>query len=496
MKKLHYILYIIFTIFAFVPAIPVHAEEVAADTPPPLAIRALNPGYTVEDKANTNEFIELYRTDSSTEPLSLTGISLYYTNGNNNRNKLLDFPNGSQMTGKTLLLRLNSSPGADASDLTYKTTLAVKAGPLEIVYQGNVIDSVCWTGTKPCYADFKNAEPTTLVRNLSLNTFEHTTFYTPAYDAEHPSYLAPAVPEATPTETIITEPACRGLEFSELLSYYDADASEQFIELYNGTDEPINTAGCTLRYKKKTYPLSGTIAASEYYVYNPVDFTLTKNPTSTNLIELLDTTGEVLDSVEYPHGQKKTAAYAAFGTREGKQWQITYQPTPGAPNVYQEFRSCPAGKVINEATGNCIKSSTLSTTATECPEGKYRNPLTGRCKSYDTDSTTTECKTGYERNPETNRCRKIKENTGADYALVPETYTETSNFVALGFIILLIAIGAGYVIFQFRKEILGIFRKLLYNIKHEASRHRTKTSHRNRGYHHSGDPGTNSSQKS
>ena len=493
MKKLFIFIYIISTIFSFVPFTHAHATEPA----PPLAIRAVNPGYTVTGKQNTNEFIELYRT-SGTEPLSLTGVALFYTNGSGAKNELIAFPDGSQMSGDTLLLRLSSSPESAAADLTYKTTLAMKAGPLELVFQDTVIDSVCWTSVAPCFAEFKNTEPTTLVRNLTLDTFEHSAFYTPAYDAEHPSYIAPPVEPEMPSDTdvINAEPACRGLEFTELLSYYENDASEQFIELYNSSDEPINMTGCALRYKKKTYPLSGIVSPAEYFVYTPADFTLTKNPTSTNLTELLDTTAEVLDSIEYPHGQKKSASYAVFGTGTGKQWQITYAPTPGTPNVFQEFRSCPAGKVINEATGNCVKSTTLSNTTTECPAGKYRNPLTGRCKNYDTDDAVAECKPGYERNPETNRCRKIKENTGADYALVPETFTETSSFVALGFIVLLVAIGIGYVTFQFRKEILGIFRKLLYNIKHETSRHRASASHRHRNRHHSSAHVSDSRKKS
>ena len=475
---------IIYPILQFRLSLPLYAVEPdPAPDSPPLAIRAINPGYTIDGKQNTNEFIELYRT-SGTNTLPLDNIALYYTNSSGTRSELIAFPAGSKMSGENLLLRLSSSPDSVSSDLTYKSTLALKAGPLELTYNGTVIDSVCWTGAPGCVAPFKTTSPTILVKNQSLNLFEHLIFYTPAYNAGHPSYLAPPEPTVEePSSETSPEPKCRGLEFTELLSYYENDASEQFIELYNGTEEAIDSTGCSLRYKKKTYALSGKVNASEYFVYSST-FSLTKNPTSANLIELLDANGEILDKIEYPHGQKKSASYAAFGAGAGKQWQITYSITPGAPNIFQEFRSCPAGKVINETTGNCVKAATLKSTDVECPAGKYRNPLTGRCKSYDTDDAAAECKPGYERNPETNRCRKIKENTGADFGLTPVAAEETSSFVALGFVILLVAAGLGYVIFQFRREILGIFKKILYNIKHETPRQHRKTSHRQRNRRH------------
>ncbi len=493
MKKLFiftYIIYIIFNpffslarAFAAEPDPPAGPDSSAEASALPLIIRAVNPGYTIAGKQNVGEFIELAHTSAATLPLD--DVAIYYTNSSGTRSELLSFPSGSQMVGTNLLLRFAGSPDASASDLTYKSTLAMKAGPLELTYKGTVIDTLCWTGATGCATEFKSVTPTTLVRDSSSVNFEHLLSYTPAYDSENPSYLAPLEP-SEPTETIpepLSKPQCRGLEFTELLSYYEHDPSEQFLELYNGTDEPIQLTGCAVRYKKKTYPLAGVINPGDYFSYTPT-VTFTKNPTSANLIELLDTTGEVLDKIEYPHGQKKSAAYAVFGSGTGKQWQITYQPTPGSPNVFQEFRSCPTGKVINEATGNCVKSSTLSKVATDCPAGQYRNPETGRCKKYNTSDSASECKAGYERNPETGRCKKIKDNTGAGFGLTPATAEETTSFVALGFVALIIALGLAYVIFQFRKEIIGFFRKLLYNIKHETPRQRATTSHQSRNRHH------------
>lgn len=429
----------------------------------PLKIKALNPGYTEDGVANVGEFIELIKI--SDDPLlSLTGFTLRYTNSSGKISNLFEFPEGSQMAGETILLRLASSPNSDQADLTYTKTLAMEAGPLELVYLDTVVDSVCWRG-KTCLSKFSKDAPTSIVQNLSTGEFSHQAGYSPAYDSAQKNYLLKSQDEAVDavdnSDAATSSPQCRGLIFNELLSYYETDKSEQFIEFLNPTDEPILLDGCSLRYKKKLYPLSGMVDASSFYLRDTSDFTLTKNPSSSNLLELIDVTDQVVDSLEYTHGQKKSTSYALFGYDEtGKpKWLQTYAPTPGSENTLQEFRSCPAGKVINEATGNCVKASTVNKTSAECPAGKYRNPETGRCKKYET-KTTTECKEGYERNPETGRCRKIKNNSAADYALVPETGGEKQVFVAGFAIAALVLLALAYLAFQFRHELKTLFLKL------------------------------------
>lgn len=433
-------------------AVPSLGDEEA-----PLRIKAINPGYTINGVANVGEFIELVNI-SDDSSISLTGYTLRYTNSSGNISNIIEFPEGSEMTGETILLRLASSPGSNLADLTYTKTLALEAGPLELIYRDEIIDSVCWKG-KNCLKKFSADNPTSIVQDLATGEYSHISGYTPAFDESHKSYSPPPEDETSDTD-IAVEPQCRGLIFNELLSYYENEKSEQFIELLNPTDEAIRLDGCQIRYKKKLYPLGGMVDAGSFYVYNPAGFTLTKNPTNINILELVDVNGEVVDTLEYPHGQKKGTAYALFGydAGGGAQWRTTYRPTPGAENVEQEYRSCPDGKVLNEATGNCVKAATLKKAVTECPEGKYRNPETGRCKKIETDETK-ECKEGYERNPETGRCRKIKDNSGAEYALVPETGGEKVVFVATMAIAGLAALAGGYVVFQFRHEIARFFRQ-------------------------------------
>lgn len=434
-----------------------------------LIIWAVNPGYTIDGTRDVGEFIELHRTTDVS--LSLAGYSLRYTNTSGAQTTLIDFSEGSSMAGESLLLRLARSPGSDQSDATYMTTLAMSAGKLEIVSGDQVVDEVCWSGKSGCSAAFKSSHPTILLRNPQSNDFSHVTDYTPSFDSEHPSLILPEIPDDTNLGDLLST-SCMRLEFSEILTYYSGEKTEQFIELYNPNDQDVNLSGCQLRYKKKNYPLSGVIAADGYYVFYPNQstspFSLTKNPNTSNTVDLVGANANI-DTLTYNHGQKKSTSYARFYDVNGEEiWQLTYSPTPGSANVMQEFRACPEGKVINIATGNCVKASSLRTAETDCPAGKYRNPLTGRCKKVSSENGEPKpCAAGYERNPETNRCRKIKQNNnGTDYPLVPETYSDQSTFVALGIITILILSGVVYIILQFRHEIARLQRKCRQRLHH------------------------------
>lgn len=474
-----------------------------------LIIRAVNPGYTTTDadgnKLNeAGEFIELENLTGS--ELALAGYTLQYDYGSGNTMTLFTFPEGSYMTGKRLLLSYKSSSDADKADLTYGRSLATEAGPLVLLYENEMVDSVCWRSDTYCagYNKISKFNKTVTVRDLSLGDFKQFAKdeYLP-YEIDEPSGLYLPLgyddedndgEEDPPEEQ--KAPQCRGLEFSELLTYYTEDKSEQFIELFNPTGSNIILDGCQLNYKKKLYDLSGNIPSGAYYAYYlDGQFSLTKNPKDPSLLTLIDADGEPIDEVAYPNGQKKSTSYSRIFAEDGTEsWQVTYAITPGAENIYQKFRNCEEGKIINEATGNCVKVTSLKASASStakvlapCPAGQYRNPLTNRCKKVatTTSSTLKECAEGYERNPETNRCRKIKQpNDGADYAISP---TETSNqtvFIGIGIVAIIILLGAVYTILQFRQEIARAARKARQRldcirkdlIARSISRHRNKKS--------------------
>lgn len=450
MKKflLILIIFVSTVILTFLGLYKVFAVEINAKIPE-IYIRAVNPGYTVDGKSNVGEMIEISRRNSD-KRMSLAGLVVGYTNSSGNKTVLFEFPENSFLVGESILLRLASSPESELAAENYTKTLAFKGG-ISLERGGEVLDTVCWNGREGCFREFKSNEPKSLVRNLESGEFEYVFDYVPRYN-EADYYVEEVLEEVLPSR-------CRGLEFSEILSYYETSKAEQFVEIYNAGAEQVLMDGCSIRYKNKMYELSGILGPEKYFAYRSEDFSLTKNPTNKGILEIVDVNGEIVDKMEYLNGQRKGTAFALIGYSEfGEEiWRTTYAPTPGEANNYQEFKTCESGKVINLETGNCVKVTSVAEKV--CPAGQYLNILTGRCRKIETVSEKT-CKEGYELNPETNRCRKMKVNTGADYSLEPKDFEEKSSFVAIYAVILVVGLGLLYLVFEFRVEILKLFRKV------------------------------------
>ncbi len=469
------------------------ASELVPPSAENIAFHAINPGYNTDAGKNAGELIELVKLADA--GIDLGNLSIVYTakptaGAEGKSTVLYTFPFGSKMIGRSILLRFRDAPevSVGSQDLTYDTSIAMY-GSLALVQDYDSdnpasISTVCWLGGDGCLPYFsttvKSRSFTTIVRDDSTGEYYHTNDPVLLFDPEKTGLYLPAEEAMTATEDMknVEDSPCLGLDFSEVLSYYAEDPNDQFIEFYNSGRKTLNGSSdislgnCFVRYKNKKYSLfdgEKNLAAGQYFVFRPNPaFRLTKNPTTMNLLEIVDANDLVVSSLSLPHGQKSAASYAFFGYHSdgSADWQNTYNVTPGFPNILQEFKTCPAGKVINELTGNCVNAATISATLKDCGVGKYRNPATGRCKSYDSDDGTADCKEGYERNPETNRCRKIKENNGTDYPLVPITDTEKQGTaIALWIIGGVMSIGIGYIIFQYRKECLYFLRRIIGKIK-------------------------------
>ena len=428
------------------------AEEELA-VMPELYFKSINPGYVIDGINNVGEMFEIARGGGSDELISLASVTVRYTNTSGKETVLVEFPENSYLAGETLLLRLASSPESGLANFTYKKTLAMSA-KLTIMRGEEILDTVCWTGKDGCMSAFLKDAPTTLIRNLSTGKFDHVNLYEPNYNEKN-------FKEESDEEFGELKSQCKNLQFSEILSYYAETQSEQFVELYNAGSEQILLDGCALRYKNKLYPLSGIVKPEGYYVRLAEDFKLTKNPTNFGTLEIIDTDETVVDKLDYPNGQRKGVPYAMIGYDEkgNEVWHTTYAMTPGEPNIYQEFKTCETGKVINEETGNCVKVTEI--TEKTCEVGQYLNPLTGRCKKIEVPEEKV-CKEGYYFYEPTGRCRKIIENDGAEYNLNDKNkYEEKSSFVAVYAVIGVVGFGLIYIFYEYRKEILRFLKRFL-----------------------------------
>lgn len=453
-----------------------------------LVISAVNTGYTADEVQQNYDFVELYNTTG--EPVELAGWRLEYINSVGNVAGVMDFDGGAVLNAEYLVLGFAKSPqfaGADERylyDFGSAAGLASNAGVLRL-YEGDVLaDEVCW-GSAVCGQNFIKFQ-TAKTENVSVKRcivdgiieqcadgrdFEFAKYY-PEINEGALYFEAAQKPE------VILQ--CVGLVFSEIYSYFERDYGEQFVEIFNSTEELIVLDGCGVGYKNRVYELAGEIEPGEYLAYRNAELLLTKNPSSNNEMVLVDVDGSVTASMKYYYGQKRGTSWAYFVDDAGAgEWRQTYAVTAGAENIHQEFRSCAAGKIINPQTGNCINFFEEERLLA-CPVGKFRNPETNRCRSYESIDNILKpcgdgyfrspetnrcrkvasdvnevkpCADGYERNPETNRCRKVRVNNGADYGVVKSNAGVGSAWIGYGALIVVVAIGVGYVGWQFRDEI-------------------------------------------
>lgn len=195
---------------------------------------------------------------------------------------------------------------------------------------------------------------------------------------------------------------CRALRLSEIA----ANATPQFIEVYNTSSEPISLRGCQLqtnRSQDARYVFDDmSLPAGAYAVVHVSDTSLTLTKTTSGTVYIVSSDGQSeVDARSYENLSEGTSFSLVDGV-----WRQTFSLTPGGENIYQEYPSCKEGYVRNGDTGRCNKM-VQATSPADCGPGKYRNEATGRCRNVTAASTLTPCRADQYRNPDTNRCRNI-----------------------------------------------------------------------------------------
>ncbi|MBR1939126.1 hypothetical protein IJ847_00120 [Candidatus Saccharibacteria bacterium] len=270
---------------------------------PPAYFHAFNVGYKDEYDSQNYDFVELA---FSAEPPPLDHLKISYYNSAGNHAGDYIFPARAILAKDRLVLGFSKSPQFENfadSGLTYyfsDSGLASTAGKLELYYDDQKLDEVCWgkiecTNQAPKFSTKAEDNYSALREGVAFTSAK----YYPDLDLD-------AISQPPPPPIV-----CDALRFTELLSYYDALATEQFIELQNFSDHEISLDSCALQFKKNLAPLSGSLAPKAYVAVQNLDFALTKNPSSAAEIQLLDN-GRPIASFQYPHGQRKATSYALF----------------------------------------------------------------------------------------------------------------------------------------------------------------------------------------
>lgn len=118
---------------------------------------------------------------------------------------------------------------------------------------------------------------------------------------------------------------------SELYPY--PSPGEEFIELYNGTEQDIDLTGWKLSDLARSYSLSGIIPAKSYKLYNQSETKIALNNTS-ETVTLTDNYNQIQSTTSYTKAYKGLSYIPVLQT-----WSWTKTLTPNAPNIFTEDTS-------------------------------------------------------------------------------------------------------------------------------------------------------------
>ncbi len=358
-----------------------------------------------------DEFVELYNPTES--PMLLTGLSLWYRGSGTvitqlvNLNTIVlppkEFAVFGHITGATITsgfvkasLSLNDSLGEIFIGSTASTE--------------NIIDKVSWGNVLSASGYVYDGEPALtppkgkslqrcFVNNVvSVTNPRSTRMEFLIYDNDLPTPFSGMNCIALPPPMNVID--CKGIVINEI----GANIANQFIELYNVTDTPIQLAGCKLQTNRssKTYGITiEELAAGEYRAISIADSGLTLTKTTTGTVYLLSSDGQTEDdAVSYSNLIEDTS-----WSRFVDGWRQTYTLTAGSENVDQPYLPCSEGYYRNLTTGRCNLIA-ADAPLIVCTADQYRNPETGRCKKIEV-VTQTPCRDDQYRSEETHRCRNV-----------------------------------------------------------------------------------------
>lgn len=460
-----------------------------------------------------DEYIELY--NSSSQQIDIAKFVLEYFNVTNPpaAQQPVQKPIGAGLIEPGAYLILARQPQQIENSLQSPySSLADTGGRLRLVTtEGDVMDEIAWTNSQ----SFEQliVDPLTLLQcntsavacsNNRVQSYVRQTNEAGAYYLNpskwlllqpdpHSDELTVLLPEeSTPTEgeTPVEDPVnqpdttCEGMQLSEMLPNPDgADSGKEFIELFNPTQQPINLEGCSLQTSANTkkYDFEAIeIDPGQYVAFYDSLTGLTLNNSAGGTVWLLTPTTE-LDMIVYPGALEEDEVWNdILGD-----WISSFAPTPGAVNIHLPFKPCAEGqhqsddgschKLVTTAvsslapckpgqvrsleTNRCRSAiSTAVAVLTPCKQGQERNPETNRCKNVASNNLAP-CNEGEERNPDTNRCRKISDDSKT-LAAVTDVKSETVKPGPAWWVVgLIILVGAGYAVYEWRQDISVWLRK-------------------------------------
>lgn len=248
---------------------------------------------------------------------------------------------------------LFASSGYLEPDTSFNSGLSGTAGTIRLLdATGAIVDALAWGLGATCGTGTPSLAPPagqSLERHSGVagETGDNATDFSVQQHPAPQSSQQPASPEYAPADTTET-PAALALELTELLVdpvSPSTDAQDEFVEIHNPGTEPAQVAGYIIQTGSHQYRLpAGLVAPNGYMVVTSGGTNLSLS-NSGGVANLLDPSGQVIDTAGAWGSAVKGASWAYFG--DG--WRWTLAPTPGAEN---EYAPLPGQEEISESTDN------------------------------------------------------------------------------------------------------------------------------------------------
>lgn len=289
-----------------------------------------------------DDFIEIYNQSCNDKDISNWKIRKKTSLGTESSIKVIS--NNTIIHAKSYFLWSNSSLaeaiGADQS------TSAILSDDYSIalINDDKIVDSITWgNNANPFYQSYlypKNPIKLQALKKDADNNFSTELNYSPKNSSFANSAELILCPKEEPMPVPMPKEYSDKIQITELLPD-PKDGDEEYIELYNGSDNKIGLNGWSLHDASKSgeyvFFSSDSIEEKKYFVIYKSDFKFALNNSGNESVTLFDPNKKEISSAFYS-GSKEDVSY----NFDGKDWHWSKFLTPGKENFFEDM---PSGKL-------------------------------------------------------------------------------------------------------------------------------------------------------
>lgn len=386
-----------------------------------------------EDSAS-DEFVELY--NNSSVDITLSGWAIYYKSSTGKTwTKKANFTENSVIHAHDFYLIASSRLGADVS---MTSGMSQTSGIIQIRDNtGSTIDLVGW-GSADTFEEqsapstqagevlYRSFDTTALIMQDSDNNFDDLSI-----SANETPKAAPHIEVPTPDVTV-TYPKVALSELFPNPASPQEDNQDEFIELYNPNNIPVDLNGWIVRdaggssyvIKDKIIPAMG------YAVFTSKESSLSLNNTG-DVIYLFSPDNTLVDSSADYSDAKEGLSWAVVGNS----WDWTVSPTPSTVNS--------ATYIEVDSSKTAASKTTSKKTTTAKKAAKASSKVAAKAKKPASSS-----------NPQD------VANSAAG---------NSNNSLVWSWLLIVLGVGTiGYGIYEYRPEIIGVYHRLITKFRNRS----------------------------